>query len=166
MRDEPDKDLAHRDRQGTSSVIDVERILQALEVHGSPPTCLIRRELQTSTMPRGGRTHASDSGRSKRRSRHSKPRLRSCVSSFPRSRGLLHTEDYARATLTSTIHGRPARDVERAVHARLDRQEVLHDEARRFSFLMPEQAVRWRRAPLDVMTSQVRHMAEISTMDS
>jgi hypothetical protein len=76
--------------------------------------------------------------------------------------GLLHVREYARATLTPAVRGEPARDVERVVQARMDRQGVLDDESRRFVFLMTEQAIRWRRAGSDVMAAQALHMAAVA----
>ncbi|GAA1244929.1 helix-turn-helix transcriptional regulator [Prauserella halophila] len=76
--------------------------------------------------------------------------------------GLLQTPEYARRTLTPTIEGRPARDVDRAVRARLDAQETLNDETKRFHFVLTEQAVRIKLAPEPVMVDQVRHLATVS----
>lgn len=78
--------------------------------------------------------------------------------------GLLQTADYARAILTPTISGRPARNVDRAVEARLKRQQALHDRSRRFIFIMTEQTVRWRQAPAEVMSAQCHHMAELAEL--
>lgn len=76
--------------------------------------------------------------------------------------GLLQTAEYARAALTPAIEGNPARDIDRAVRARLDAQDVLNDEARAFHFLLTEQAVRLKRAPSPIMVDQLRHMAEVA----
>lgn len=76
--------------------------------------------------------------------------------------GLLQTADYARATLTPIIAGRPARDVDRAMAARLESQRTLDDRSRRFFFLLTEDAVRRHRADLTVMTGQLRHMAKVA----
>jgi transcriptional regulator with XRE-family HTH domain len=76
--------------------------------------------------------------------------------------GLLQTEQYAREALTQAVEGGTSRDVERSVAARLDSQEVLRDESRRFLFLMPEHSVRWRRASPQIMAGQCAHMAEMS----
>ena len=76
--------------------------------------------------------------------------------------GLLQTPEYARRALTPVIEGNPARDVDRAVRARLDGQDAMNDESRRFHFLLTEQAVRLKRAPAPTMVGQLRHMAEVS----
>ncbi|MFI7674483.1 helix-turn-helix domain-containing protein [Actinophytocola sp. NPDC049390] len=76
--------------------------------------------------------------------------------------GLLQTPEYARYALTPVIEGNPARDVDRAVRARLDSQDALNDTSRRFHFLLTEQAVRLKRAPSPVMAGQLRHMVEVA----
>jgi hypothetical protein len=78
--------------------------------------------------------------------------------------GLLQTAEYARATLTPHVEGRPARDVERAVAARVERQQVLRDESKQFWFLLTEQAVRWQRTDPSTMTAQIHHMIEVSRL--
>jgi len=47
-------------------------------------------------------------------------------------------------------------NVERTVAARMDSQQVLRDDSRRFLFLMPEHSVRWRRADPQIMVRSVR----------
>lgn len=76
--------------------------------------------------------------------------------------GLLQVPEYARQTLTPVVEGRPARDIERAVRARVDSQECLDDETRHFSFILTEQALRWRQAEDDVMVRQAARLVEIS----
>lgn len=76
--------------------------------------------------------------------------------------GLLQTAEYARSVMSPVIDGDPARDVDRAVRARLDAQGVLDDESREFRFLLTEQAVRLEQAPAPVMVDQLRHMASVS----
>lgn len=76
--------------------------------------------------------------------------------------GLLQTENYARAVYSRRVPGAVSRNVERAVAARLDSQQVLTDESRRFFFLIFESAVRWRYAGPCVMAAQCAHMAEVS----
>lgn len=75
--------------------------------------------------------------------------------------GLLQVPDYARAVITPTVKGRPARDIEKMLAARLASQSVLDDPERRFTFLLTESAVRWRRAPLPAMAEQCVHMADL-----
>jgi hypothetical protein len=73
--------------------------------------------------------------------------------------GLLQTPEYARAALTPMLPTSAARDVDKAVAARLDRQTVLDDTSRQFHFLMTEQAVRWKRIDRLAMARQCAHLA-------
>lgn len=77
---------------------------------------------------------------------------------------LLQTEEYARATLTPVVPGAVARNVDKTVTARMAAQAGLADLGRRFVFVLTEQAVRWPRAPRDVMARQVSHLAALSTL--
>ena len=76
--------------------------------------------------------------------------------------GLLQVPEYARAVLSPELPSSPAIDVDKAVAARLERQKTLGEPARRFIFVMTEQAVRLRRADRSIMAQQCAHMAEIS----
>ncbi|WP_158887845.1 helix-turn-helix domain-containing protein [Amycolatopsis anabasis] len=150
------------------SVVDVERILKALDV---PPGVadelvdLARRAnvdyRSVRALARVGVWRGQDELRaldeSSRTVRHFTPAIPA---------GLLQIRDYARQVFTPTIKGRPARDVERAVDARIARQEILEDTSRRFLFLLTEQAVRWRRAASDVMARQIAHLAQVSEKPS
>ena len=76
--------------------------------------------------------------------------------------GLLQTEAYARHVLTSVVPGDVARDIDRAVTARMALQAQLADTARQYVFLLPEHALTWRRAPRAVMADELAHMAVLS----
>ncbi|HEU5426476.1 MAG TPA: helix-turn-helix transcriptional regulator [Actinocrinis sp.] len=148
------------------SVIDVERILQALEVPEQVAHGLLDEARRANVDYASWRAYARIGLWQKQTEIKALEAASSVVRQFLPAipSGLLQTPDYARLTLTPAVKSGPARDVERAVHARLDRQEVLRDPARRFVFLMPEHAVRWRRAPLAVMADQVRHMIQLSAL--
>jgi hypothetical protein len=77
--------------------------------------------------------------------------------------GLLQTEPYARHVLSPSVAGEISRNVDRAVQARLDSQQVLRDGSRKFLFLMPEHAVRWRQGDSRTMAGQCSHMADVSS---
>ncbi|MFF2020685.1 helix-turn-helix domain-containing protein [Streptomyces sp. NPDC058171] len=146
------------------TVIDVERILRALSVPAEVAEEILRLARQTNVHYASWRAYARVG------SHHKQAELKALESSSRVMRhflpaiptGLLHVKEYATATLTPTVHRAPARDVARAVNARMERQRILNDESRSFSFLMTEQAVRWRRAPRDVMAAQCAHMAEVN----
>ncbi|MGH3862415.1 helix-turn-helix domain-containing protein [Actinokineospora sp.] len=78
--------------------------------------------------------------------------------------GMLQTRDYATAILTPVIRGRPARNVERAVDARIRRQRAIYDHSREFVFVMTEQTARWRRANAAIMAAQCHHMADLTEL--
>jgi transcriptional regulator with XRE-family HTH domain len=56
--------------------------------------------------------------------------------------GLLQTADYARRAL-ALADVSDQRDVAAAVAARMRRQEILYDPARRFDYVLPESALHW-----------------------
>jgi transcriptional regulator with XRE-family HTH domain len=76
--------------------------------------------------------------------------------------GLLQVPEYARAALSPVVETSPARDVDRALRARLERQTVLNDATRRFFFVLTEQAIRWKYVRRSVMADQCDHMAKLS----
>ncbi|MFC7308473.1 helix-turn-helix domain-containing protein [Streptomyces monticola] len=146
------------------TVIDVERILKALDVPGEVADEILRLARRANVDYASWRAYARVG------LYHKQAELKALESSSRVMRhflpaiptGLLHVKDYAIATLTPTVEGDPARDVARAVNARMERQKVLDDTSRSFSFLMTEQAVRWRRAAPEVMAAQCAHMAKVN----
>ncbi|MFF8771679.1 helix-turn-helix domain-containing protein [Kitasatospora sp. NPDC015120] len=73
--------------------------------------------------------------------------------------GLLATPDYVRAGLAHS----PG-DVAPVVARKLERQAVLYDTSKSFTFLLTEQAVRWSVVPPMAMSVQVEHLAAISRL--
>ncbi|MQS39358.1 helix-turn-helix domain-containing protein [Streptomyces katsurahamanus] len=71
--------------------------------------------------------------------------------------GLLATPDYVRASL-----GHSPVDISKTVAKKLERQAVLHDSAKQFTFLLTEQAVRWAMVPRAAMAAQIDHLISIS----
>jgi Domain of unknown function (DUF5753) len=74
--------------------------------------------------------------------------------------GLLQTADYARRLLETAYE--PG-DVGRAVAARLERQSILYDQAKRFDFLITESALRWRPQGID-MRPQVDRLISVASL--
>ncbi|MFJ4092791.1 Scr1 family TA system antitoxin-like transcriptional regulator [Kitasatospora sp. NPDC089913] len=146
------------------SVIDVERILAALDVPEEFARELLELARAANVDYTAWRTHARLGLHQKqaelRALEQSSTLMRHFLPAVPS--GLLHVPEYAAATLRPGVRSEPARDVPRVVEARMARQAVLDDPGRRFVFLMTEQAVRWRRAPLPAMAAQAAHMARIS----
>lgn len=70
--------------------------------------------------------------------------------------GLLQTAEYARTRFAGGI--RPLKlpnDINEAVAARMQRQEILHRPDKRFHFVLTEAALRFRLCPTEVMPGQL-----------
>lgn len=146
------------------TVIDVERILKALAVPGEVADELLALARRANVDYASWRAYARVG------LYHKQAELKALESSSRVMRhflpaiptGLLHVREYATETLSPTVAGDPNRDVARAVQARMDRQAILDDTSRSFSFLMTEQAVKWQRANASAMAAQCVHMAAVN----
>lgn len=151
-------------RKITPSVADVERILVALEVPRGVADDLValarRVNVQHTSWRAAARIGLWRKQDELRVLADSSKTIRQFLPAMPS--GLLQTEHYARAALSPMVSTDPARDVDKAVGARLRRQETLDDLDRRFLFVLTEQAVRWRYAGPPVMAAQCRHMADVA----
>jgi transcriptional regulator with XRE-family HTH domain len=79
--------------------------------------------------------------------------------------GLLQTAEYTRRLLPlADITGQ--KDHAQAVNARLQRQAVLHDEGKRFEFLITEAALHWRPGPPSVLVAQLHHIATLLSLSN
>lgn len=77
--------------------------------------------------------------------------------------GLLQTEDYARAVMTTVRRRQTAAEIDRLVELRMQRQEVLHRPDPLELWLILDEAVLWRMAgPSPVMAQQLGHLYEAS----
>lgn len=147
------------------SVADVERILKGLEVVSSDVAEQVLSLARVANVEHASWRSVARSGMWRKQAEikaltESSTEVRHFLPIVPS--GLLQTSEYARHALTPVIEGNPARDIDRAVRARLDSQDALNDESRQFHFLLTEQAVRLKRAPAPVMVGQLRHMAEVA----
>ncbi len=146
------------------SVIDVARILKALEVPDEVADELLNLARRANVDYASWRAYARIG------LHHKQAELKALEGSSRVTRhflpaiptGLLHVREYAVETLSPTVAGDPTRDVARAVQARMDRQAVLDDTSHAFWFLMTEQAVRWQRVSTEAMAAQCAHMAEVN----
>jgi transcriptional regulator with XRE-family HTH domain len=79
--------------------------------------------------------------------------------------GLIQTPDYARARFADaiTMHRVP-NDIDEAVKARMQRQEMLYRQDKRFHFIVTEAALRYRLVPADVMLAQLDRLIALSSM--
>jgi hypothetical protein len=55
-------------------------------------------------------------------------------------------------------------ELARTVAARQQRQEILYDTAKTFTFVITEAALRWGFCPPDVMAAQASHIASLATL--
>ncbi|MGH8910246.1 MAG: helix-turn-helix domain-containing protein [Egibacteraceae bacterium] len=77
--------------------------------------------------------------------------------------GLLQTAEYAHRVFTlADVTGQ--RDVPAAVTARLERQQLLYDDAKHFEFVLTEAALRWRPGPPKVLLAQLGRIASLSSL--
>ena len=146
------------------TVIDVERILSGLEVPEEVSRDLVALARTANVDYTAWRTYARLGLYQKQAElkalEESSRTMRHFLPAVPT--GLLHVREYATETLTTNLKGEPARDVARVVQARMERQTVLDDQSRHFTFLMTEQAVRWQLTSSPVMAAQAEHMAEVA----
>lgn len=71
--------------------------------------------------------------------------------------GLLATPEYVRASLTCT----PG-DTSAAMARKLERQAVLYDETKAFTFILTEQAVKWAAVAAPAMSVQIDRLTSLS----
>lgn len=75
--------------------------------------------------------------------------------------GLLQTAEYMRRVFSLELSGA---ELARTVAARQERQQILYDTARSYTFIITEAALRWGFCPNDVMAAQASHIASLSTL--
>jgi transcriptional regulator with XRE-family HTH domain len=81
--------------------------------------------------------------------------------------GLLQVPAYARRLLQEmvSLHGLEVDDVDAAVSARMQRQQLLYDSTKRFEFLLAEPVLRWLLCPPAVMRSQLDRLQSVIGLD-
>ncbi|GAA2863780.1 helix-turn-helix transcriptional regulator [Streptosporangium fragile] len=79
--------------------------------------------------------------------------------------GLLQTTEYARSVFTRIKRLYQAPDeIDAAIRVRMQRQDILYDQSRRFRFIVPEAVLRYRLAPLDVMRGQLDRLLAVTAL--
>ncbi|MEV6608838.1 helix-turn-helix transcriptional regulator [Kutzneria sp. NPDC051319] len=79
--------------------------------------------------------------------------------------GLIQTPDYARARFADAITMlQVPNDIDEAVRTRMQRQEMLYRQDKRFHFIITEAALRYRLVPVDVMLAQLDRLIALSSM--
>ncbi|MFC9847384.1 helix-turn-helix domain-containing protein [Streptomyces sp. NPDC060223] len=143
----------------TPKLVDVERILRALDA----PAELVT---EITALARIANTEWQDKRSSWRRGMEKRQaELASLESEAAELRyflpamitGLLATPEYIRASLSHTP-GDPSKTVAR----KLERQAVLYDTTKTFTFLLTEQAVRWAVVPHSALAVQIDRLASVS----
>ncbi|WP_328901716.1 MULTISPECIES: helix-turn-helix transcriptional regulator [unclassified Streptomyces] len=71
--------------------------------------------------------------------------------------GLLATPDYVRASIADV-----AGDQSKTIAKKLERQQVLYDPSKSFTFILTEQAVRWPLLPPVAMSVQLDRLVSVS----
>lgn len=145
----------------TPKLIDVERILLALD---APPEAVA----EITALARIANTEWQDKRSSWRRGMEKRQaELASLESESTELRyflpsmitGLLATPEYIRASLSHTP-GDPSRTVVR----KLERQAVLYDTSKSFTFIITEQAARWAIVPPSAMAVQIDRLVSLSRL--
>ncbi|MGH3812655.1 MAG: DUF5753 domain-containing protein [Pseudonocardiaceae bacterium] len=79
--------------------------------------------------------------------------------------GLLQTAEYARRVF-ELVDVLGDSDYAAAVAERMQRQQILYDQAHQFEFLITEAALRWRPGPPRLLAAQLDHIRSASTLDN
>ena len=74
--------------------------------------------------------------------------------------GLLQTADYARCVIE--MLNVPDEEIAPAVNARMQRQDALYQQGRRFEFVLTEGALRWRPGSLEMMNAQYDRLIRVA----
>ncbi|WP_436957482.1 helix-turn-helix domain-containing protein [Streptomyces sp. SudanB182_2057] len=147
----------------TPTLVDVELILRALDV---PPELVSR----LAVLARSANSEWQDAWSQRRTGLEKKQNE---LSGFEKAStefryfllsmvtGLLATPDYIKASLAH-IPG----DHSKAIAKKLERQSVLYDASKRFTFILAEQAVRWPFLTPAAMAMQLDRLVSISLLSN
>jgi len=79
--------------------------------------------------------------------------------------GLLQTAEYARSRFAQSITVfKVPNDINEAVRARMQRQDVLYRPEKRFHFVLTEAALRYRLCPPEIMLGQLDRLVSMSAL--
>ncbi|MDH6702150.1 hypothetical protein P3T26_006652 [Streptomyces sp. MAA16] len=145
----------------TPQLLDVELILRALGAQGP-------RAVEIMALVRTANTEWHDHWRSRRRGLDKKQnelaRLEAISTEFrffllSMVTGLLATPEYVRASIAD-VPG----DQSKTFAKKLERQQVLYDTSKSFTFVLTEQAVRWSLLPPAGMAMQLDRLVSVSRL--
>ncbi|MFF0449695.1 helix-turn-helix domain-containing protein [Streptomyces sp. NPDC004609] len=143
----------------TPSLVDVELILEALGADEAISTEIL-------SLARTANTEWQDHWSSRRRGLDKKQnelaRLEAASKEFrffllSMITGLLATPEYVRASIAD-VPG----DQSKTIAKKLERQQVLHEPSKSFTFILTEQAVRWPLLPPVEMSMQLDRLTSVS----
>ncbi|TDU04752.1 helix-turn-helix protein [Streptomyces sp. 846.5] len=143
----------------TPSIVDVERILRAVDA----PAGMVQ---EVTALARMANTEWQDVRASWRRGLEKRQSELAALENEARQlryflpamiTGLLATPEYARASLEHA----PG-DTSKAVARKLERQAVLYDSSKSFTFILTEQAVKWTVVQSHAMAVQIDRLASLS----
>ncbi|NKI43261.1 helix-turn-helix domain-containing protein [Streptomyces physcomitrii] len=147
--------------KSTPALVDVELILEALGSGGPPAADIL-------SLARSAHTEWQDHWASRRRGLDKKQnelaRLEAATEEFrffllSMITGLLATPDYVRASIAD-VSG----DQSKTIAKKLERQNVLLESAKSFTFILTEQAVRWPLLPPLAMAMQLDRLVSVSRL--
>ncbi|MFZ4299931.1 helix-turn-helix domain-containing protein [Streptomyces cinereoruber] len=145
----------------TPAMVDIELILEALEATGPEAEKLL-------ALARTANTEWQDHWSSRRRGLDKKQnelaRLEVVSTEFrffllSMITGLLATPEYVRASIAD-VPG----DQTKTIAKKLERQQVLYDSTKSFTFILTEQAARWPLLPPMAMAMQLDRLVSISRL--
>ncbi|MGW4030555.1 helix-turn-helix domain-containing protein [Streptomyces sp. NPDC004838] len=143
----------------TPSLVDVELILEALGADEAISTEIL-------SLARTANTEWQDHWSSRRRGLDKKQnelaRLEAASKEFrffllSMITGLLATPEYVRASIAD-VPG----DQSKTIAKKLERQQVLHEPSKSFTFILTEQAIRWPLLPPREMSMQLDRLTSVS----
>lgn len=145
----------------TPSLVDVERIVRAV---GAPAELIS----EVTALARIANTQWEDRRSSRRRGLEKRQTELAALEAEATTlryflpamvTGLLATPEYVRASLS----GFPG-DISKTVAHKLERQSVLYDTSKSFTFLLTEQAVNWAIVPPPAMAIQLDRLISLSRL--
>ncbi|GGZ56826.1 transcriptional regulator [Streptomyces subrutilus] len=148
------------------SVLDVERVLTALEISKEMKEQLTEVARQVATEATAWRIyrriglykHQEEIQAIEAQTTLLRVFQPSCIP------GLLQTPEYVRGVQQGSELTDDA--LEKMIGARLRRQEVLYDRSRTFEFLITESAIRWKLIPAPMMAAQMDKLITMSRMSN
>ncbi|MFF4700962.1 helix-turn-helix domain-containing protein [Streptomyces chattanoogensis] len=148
----------------TPTLVDVELILRALE---APPELIA----EVTALARMANTEWQDNWSLLRRGLDKR---QNNLAGFEKSStgfryflptmitGLLATPEYVRESIADV----PEEQRRKTVAKKLERQEILYDKSKRFTFILTEQAVRWPLVPPGALSVQIEHLAALTRLSN